>query len=219
MHFGYFDGATAGSNPGDIGIGFCIYHGRNEVAIGAGPSAFGTNNEAEYLSLVWLLETAVELGIKDLRAFGDSQLIINQVSGKWSASEKFSDAMRQVEALSKQFHSISFEWIPREKNKRADALSKRGLALCERKLHIKSRAKLEVVQREIKDAAKSPAEKGRAVNSDFTIRVARKYAVIIGPGSKEFFIDLKTRRCSCGLQNCVHLQLIGFGHENELKSA
>ena len=74
-------------------------------------------------------------------------------------------------------------------------------------------------QQELDKAANNAASKDRTLNDDFTIRIAKKYAVIIEPGSKEFFIDLKTRRCSCGVQNCVHLHLIGIEHENELKSA
>lgn len=132
MYFAFFDGSTERANPGRIGVGFCIYHNKVEVALGAGPEGFGTNNEAEYAALVWLLETAVDLGIKDIHVVGDSQLIINQVVGKWQVGQKFKKVVSRISELKSQFQNICFTWVDRKKNARADALSKRGLQLEEK---------------------------------------------------------------------------------------
>ena len=56
MHTGYFDGAT-NPNPGELGLGACIVdHKGDEVIATSSYRPYGTNNEAEYLSLILLLK-------------------------------------------------------------------------------------------------------------------------------------------------------------------
>lgn len=42
-----------------------------------------TNNEAEYEALIAALSLALSLYVKKIRIYGDSQLIINQVTGEY----------------------------------------------------------------------------------------------------------------------------------------
>ena len=42
-----------------------------------------TNNEAEYTGLIIGLQKAIEQGIQELEVYGDSNLVVNQVSGFW----------------------------------------------------------------------------------------------------------------------------------------
>jgi ribonuclease HI len=130
MHIGYFDGATGGGNPGKLGLGACIYNSDGEeIDKAASFRPYGTNNDSEYMSLVLLLTRAVKLGITEIKVFGDSKLIINQVTGKFTASEKFLPFLNAIRELRQNFDSIEFEWIRREKNNRADELSKKGLLM------------------------------------------------------------------------------------------
>ena len=88
MHTGYFDGAT-NPNPGELGLGACIVdHKGDEVIATSSYRPYGTNNEAEYLSLILLLKMAKKAGIKELECYGDSKLIINQVN-KFVAQRNF----------------------------------------------------------------------------------------------------------------------------------
>tara|TARA_Y100000296_G_scaffold19024_2_gene22732 strand:- start:15465 stop:16187 length:723 start_codon:yes stop_codon:yes gene_type:complete len=129
MHTGYFDGAT-NPNPGELGLGACIVdHKGDEVIATSSYRPYGTNNEAEYLSLILLLKMAKKAGIKELECYGDSKLIINQVNGAFNVSEKFRPYHSEVLSLSSCFDSISFNWVKRDLNTRADALSKAGLSL------------------------------------------------------------------------------------------
>ena len=209
MHYGFFDGATAGQNPGPIGIGFCIYQDKKEIAIGAGP---------------WLLECAVELGIKEITILGDSQLIIRQVNGVWKASDKFENVLTSINELIKHFDFIAFEWVPRGKNQRADALSKRGLALEDKKIYIKSGAKVDSHTPSPAcgvSGALSKKQSGDDIDAhqlSTEVRVGKKYAVIIDSGGNQFLIDFRLGRCSCGVQNCEHFGLIGW-EDGQLKSA
>lgn len=243
MHYGFFDGATALKNPGNIGIGFCIYREKTEIAIGAGPSGFGSNNEAEYKALVWLLEKAVEIGIKEMTVLGDSQLIIRQVKGEWNASEKFTGMINKARSMMQKFDYIHIDWIPREKNVRADALSKRGLELKQKSVFIKGGAlqestvsssvdiltdesevtnKLHKTNRPDETIApevnrKSAPSKTTAPNKT-EVRIGKKFAVVISENAVQHLINLKSGRCSCGEQRCKHLTLVGV-FDAELKSA
>jgi ribonuclease HI len=132
-YIGFYDG-SANPNPGKLGLGITIFKDKREIMCAAKPAGHGTNNEAEYLALIFLLEMAVELGIKAIVVYGDSQLITNQVNGVWGVGkETLKQHHHSVTALKSKFDSIEFVWCKREKNKRADKLSKRGGELTELK--------------------------------------------------------------------------------------
>jgi ribonuclease HI len=46
-----------------------------------------SNNVAEYEALVHGLKLAKEIGIRMILCFGDSDLVVHQVSGEWDAKE------------------------------------------------------------------------------------------------------------------------------------
>lgn len=88
----YFDGCSKG-NPGLAGAGGIIYKNNKEILT---YSKFlgdnKTNNESEYSSLLIGIEEAIKLNIKSLYVYGDSQLVINQILGKYSInSEKLKE--------------------------------------------------------------------------------------------------------------------------------
>ena len=129
MHTGYFDGAT-NPNPVELGLGACILDCKgDEVLATSSYRPYGTNNEAEYLSLILLLKMAKKAGIKELECYGDSKLIINQVNGVFNVSDKFRPYHSEVLSLARFFDAITFKWVKRDLNTRADALSKAGLSL------------------------------------------------------------------------------------------
>ncbi|GJZ33334.1 reverse transcriptase domain-containing protein [Tanacetum coccineum] len=84
-----------------------------------------TNNEAEYEALIAGLRIAIQIGVKNLQANVDSWLVANQVNGSCIAKEpdmiKYLDKVR---ALVSTFKEFSIKQVPREENKKADALSK-----------------------------------------------------------------------------------------------
>ena len=75
------DGGARG-NPGPAGAGF-VLQGRDGVVIAEGGRFLGecTNNVAEYEALIWGLETALELGVRDITVLSDSELVVRQISG------------------------------------------------------------------------------------------------------------------------------------------
>ena len=132
MILGYFDGA-AKPNPGRGGAG--AYIDVNGEIFWEDYRYLGdniTNNEAEYKALIMLLEATGALGIKEITIRGDSQLVINQMTEKWGISEPRLRLLqiRAWELIFEYEIKVKFEWIPRERNKRADILS--NLALTEK---------------------------------------------------------------------------------------
>lgn len=84
----------------------------------------GTNC-GECLSLIFGLEKAKELGIKNIKVFGDSLIIINQTNGIFKIKHpKLKELHRQVDLLKQCFEQIEFNWIPRHQNSDADRLTK-----------------------------------------------------------------------------------------------
>ena len=124
----YFDGACKG-NPGPAGAGYVLYQGSREVSykyefVGTNE----TNNVAEYHALVLGLKQSLSCGVRNLIVYGDSLLVINQVTGKFKVnSHKLNKYYEFAIELSKQFESVRFQHIPREKNKRADELANLSL--------------------------------------------------------------------------------------------
>ena len=129
----FFDGCSKG-NPGPSGIGSVIYElDENNVwkELWAGSqflSNTSTNNQSEYNALIMGLTKALELNISLLDVYGDSLLVIQQTNGKYKVSNTGLLPLHQkVIELKKQFQTITFSHIPREKNTRADYLSNEGL--------------------------------------------------------------------------------------------
>lgn len=124
---GFFDGASRG-NPGKAGAGALMINDEGKV-VWETARFLGkkTNNEAEYMALILLLKAAREHGVRSLRVFGDSKLVISQLSREWKIN------LPHLRLLAKQAWDladgmdISYHWIPREQNKKADRLSNEGI--------------------------------------------------------------------------------------------
>ncbi|GFS37212.1 hypothetical protein Acr_00g0050680 [Actinidia rufa] len=93
-----------------------------EYAIRMGFQA--TNNEAEYEALLAELSVTTELGAQSLEVFSDSQLVVNQVQGDYLAKDSRMIAyLGEVKAMFAKIKEFKIHLIPREDNKKADALA------------------------------------------------------------------------------------------------
>ena len=124
----YFDGCSKG-NPGPAGAGAVIYYDNHEIwcdSIFVGNKE--TNNIAEYSGLILGLNKAIQLDIKNLLVFGDSQLVINQMNGVYKVkSENMKPLYNIAIEKSKYFNNVVYSHVYRDDNKRADELSNIGL--------------------------------------------------------------------------------------------
>ncbi len=122
------DGAARG-NPGPAGIGVQITDARGsvlaEIAEGLGET---TNNVAEYTAAVEGLKRAADLGATEVLLRSDSQLLINQISGRYRVrTAHLVPLHREVLAQAKRFARVRFEHVPRERNTEADRLANEGV--------------------------------------------------------------------------------------------
>jgi len=122
------DGASRG-NPGPAGAGAQITGPDGsvlaEVAEGLGET---TNNVAEYTAVIRGLERALELGATDVLLRSDSQLLINQLTGRYRVkSPHLQPLHRRVRALGARFEAIEYEHVRRERNTEADRLANLGV--------------------------------------------------------------------------------------------
>lgn len=131
--YAWFDGATKDTNPGLRGIGGVLKGPNGERIEIAQEIGYGTNNESEYAALLAVLDAAVTAKVQRLVVRGDSQLVINQVTGKWLISAKdLVPLCQSAMALKAQIPYVTLEWIPRDQNTEADALSKRALGVVDK---------------------------------------------------------------------------------------
>jgi ribonuclease HI len=120
----YFDG-SAHPNPGMAGSAYVIYC--NNIKIHENSIFLGnnlTNNYAEYSSILYGLQRAIQLKIKKLTVKGDSLLVINQINGIYKVkSDNLKQIYNSIKNLQKWFDEIVFIHIPREQNTVADKLA------------------------------------------------------------------------------------------------
>lgn len=111
-------------NPGEMGIGIYFENGLS-ISKKAGK---GTNNQAEYKAVLKALREAEKKGYKDIKILTDSKLISKQISGNWKIKDtELRKLNSKIQSLIQKFESFEIEWIPRERNKKADKLSKKAL--------------------------------------------------------------------------------------------
>ena len=117
----YTDGAARG-NPGPAAYAFIIEGGGQVIEEKARLGAT-TNNVAEYTALVKALEKAAQIGGRRLIVNSDSELLVKQMNGEYRVkSHDLSPLYEQARRLARQFDHVSFRFIPRSQNSRADQL-------------------------------------------------------------------------------------------------
>ncbi|MEU1377577.1 bifunctional RNase H/acid phosphatase [Streptomyces triculaminicus] len=123
------DGGSRG-NPGPAGYGAVVLDAATGEALAEAAAFIGTatNNVAEYKGLIAGLEAAKALdpdAVVQVRM--DSKLVVEQMSGRWKI--KHPD-MKPLAARAQRVYpadQVSYEWIPREKNKHADRLANEAM--------------------------------------------------------------------------------------------
>lgn len=124
----HIDGASRG-NPGHAGAGVAI---ADELggAVMERKAYLGrtTNNVAEYQALILALREALDLGAARVAINTDSELLARQWSGEYRVKNPgLIPLMQQARRLAGRLQSCTVAHVPRERNKRADALANRAI--------------------------------------------------------------------------------------------
>ena len=130
------DGGSRG-NPGPAGTGSSVKDAAGvEVGCVWQFIKHATNNVAEYQGLINGLNLAVEIaeqqGVKpeslsvDVRM--DSKLVVEQMSGRWKIKHPDMKPLAQeVKRIEGKLAQVSYTWVPRAQNARADELANRAM--------------------------------------------------------------------------------------------
>jgi ribonuclease HI len=131
----WFDGACEPFNPGGTATFGAVIKDKDGTVLSKEHGLVGrgdamSNNVAEYAGVRQILRYLAPRPPGRVTIHGDSNLVINQLSGRWrikkglylSIATETKELLTHLRELGWQ---ISFTWIPREQNEECDALSKR----------------------------------------------------------------------------------------------
>lgn len=120
----YIDGGSRG-NPGPAGYGVSVEDEDGRVIDELnGPIDVATNNGAEYRGLIAALEYLVANGHRDATIRSDSELLTRQMRGEYRVRQPALAALHaRAGELASRLGRVRFEHVPRERNRRADALA------------------------------------------------------------------------------------------------
>lgn len=131
----YFDGGFDIETK-KSGLGCAIYYEQNGKSFRLRTNALveelDSNNEAEYAALHLAIKELEEMGAHHLLvAFvGDSQVVINQLSGEWPVYEE--ELNKWAERIDAHLQRLGihpmYELVPRKNNREADQLASQALS-------------------------------------------------------------------------------------------
>nr|WSW69535.1 bifunctional RNase H/acid phosphatase [Streptomyces sp. NBC_00995] len=129
------DGGSRG-NPGPAGYGAVVIDAATGETLAEAAEYIGvaTNNVAEYRGLIAGLRAAKAL-VPDAPADGgprvhvrmDSKLVVEQMSGRWKIKHPDMKPLAAEAARVLPASAVTYEWIPRERNKHADRLANEAM--------------------------------------------------------------------------------------------
>ena len=112
----YFDGAANHSGYG-IGVLFISPHGDHiprSVRLAFVDRYPTTNNIVEYEACILGLKTELELRIRRMEIFGDSNMVIRHIRGDWKTRDvKLRPYHAYLELLVGRFDNLSYTHLPR----------------------------------------------------------------------------------------------------------
>ena len=117
------DGGARG-NPGPAAAAYVLIDGDGaEVEARGEYLGSVTNNVAEYRGLLAGLDAAGRLGVRSLKVFMDSELVVRQMTGEYRVKNAgLKPLYEQARTRVARFTSVAFVAVRREDNARADAL-------------------------------------------------------------------------------------------------
>lgn len=116
------DGGSRG-NPGPSAAGFVVMDETDTRVLTRVGKYLGitTNNQAEYHACLLGMRWCLEHGVRDVKVYLDSMLVVNQMKGTYKVKNRdLWSLYEETVAVAKKFRTVSFTHVPRELNKPAD---------------------------------------------------------------------------------------------------
>ncbi|XP_071740819.1 uncharacterized protein [Rutidosis leptorrhynchoides] len=143
----YTDGASSKEGAG-IGL-FLVSPNREEITYAIRLKFSASNNEAEYEALIAGLRLAKSIDVQQLMAYVDSQLVASQLNNSFEARDSsMQKYLELIITITKTFAAFEIKQIPRNRNKKADALSKLASLLYD---HFTKKVMVEILERKSTD--------------------------------------------------------------------
>ncbi|MFJ9769185.1 bifunctional RNase H/acid phosphatase [Streptomyces erythrochromogenes] len=123
------DGGSRG-NPGPAGYGAVVLDPASGETLAERAEFIGvaTNNVAEYKGLIAGLAAARDLAPDaEVLVRMDSKLVVEQMSGRWKIKHPDMKPLAAEAARILPRAQVTYEWIPRERNKHADRLANEAM--------------------------------------------------------------------------------------------
>lgn len=124
------DGGSRG-NPGPAGYGALVTDAQTGEVLAEVHDSLGTatNNVAEYSGLIAGLRAAADLAAgADAEVRMDSRLVVEQMSGRWQIKDAALRTLaRTAREAAARLGQVSYTWIPRARNARADRLANKAM--------------------------------------------------------------------------------------------
>lgn len=129
----WFDGGCGPRNPGGhatYGVIVRDESGKQILAangyLGKGPQM--SNNVAEYAGICAIFEFLISNNISQATIYGDSKLVVKQMTRKWKArGGLYFEQYKRASLLRDQLPNVVIKWIPREMNCEADELAAKAM--------------------------------------------------------------------------------------------
>ncbi|XP_023914765.1 uncharacterized protein LOC112026316 [Quercus suber] len=120
-----FDGSSTAQSGG---VGVVLYHEEEKaVALPFKLEFPCSNNTAEYEAYLTGLATALEMGVKQLKVLGDSNLVVCQANESFSLKEPSLAPYRAMaQKMEEKFSTFEIKHAPRNENQFANALAALG---------------------------------------------------------------------------------------------
>jgi ribonuclease HI len=133
-YLAWFDGACGPVNPGGTATSGAIVKDKagtvllEEVRL-VGQGEGMSNNVAEYAGVIRVFNYVLSRSPGHVIIHGDSQLVINQLTGKWLVNSGLYrsaalEAQHMLELLRSQGWKVDLQWVPRTQNEECDKLAK-----------------------------------------------------------------------------------------------
>jgi ribonuclease HI len=124
----YCDGASRG-NPGPAGAGALLMDPQGEIRARLSQYLGSTtNNVAEYQALLLGLREAHRLGVRKIKVFADSELLVRQLNGSYRVkAPHLLPLWQEAQKGLQSFETQAISHVPREENSQADGLANRAI--------------------------------------------------------------------------------------------